>query len=214
MTLVVGLFGNEHQAFSDVEALIDRAFRSTAHQPTPSPQAAQAAPAAGAVAMIAMVDAAMVEMKNITPPIRRSECERLIYAALAAAPTPAAQADSTATPSQASIAWNALRDATDPLGEAGTRIMEHVRVFAQRQYEAGLAEGRADSGVQEDAAQPDLDAWKCERCHGKGWHWQSESINHGKEIGVETVDLRTHCDACEGVGWCGPDAARATGAKP
>lgn len=55
----------------------------------------------------------------------------------------------------------------------------------------------------------DLDAWKCERCHGKGLHWQSESVNHGKEIGVENVDLKTHCDACEGTGWCGPDADRA-----
>ena len=32
--------------------------------------------------MVAFVDAAMVEMKNITPPLRRSECERLIRAAL------------------------------------------------------------------------------------------------------------------------------------
>ena len=48
-----------------------------------------------------------------------------------------------ATPSAASIAWNALRDLTDPLGEAGVKIMGHVRVFAQRQYEAGLAEGSA-----------------------------------------------------------------------
>lgn len=29
-----------------------------------------------------MVDAAMVEMRNITPPLKRSECERLIWAAL------------------------------------------------------------------------------------------------------------------------------------
>jgi hypothetical protein len=32
--------------------------------------------------MTAMVDAAMVEMSNIHPPLRRSECERLIRAAL------------------------------------------------------------------------------------------------------------------------------------
>ena len=48
-----------------------------------------------------------------------------------------------ASPSAASIAWNALRDLTDPLGEDGVKIMGHVRVFAQRQYEAGLAEGSA-----------------------------------------------------------------------
>ena len=32
----------------------------------------------------AMIDAAMVEMKNIVPPLRRSECRKLIRAALAA----------------------------------------------------------------------------------------------------------------------------------
>lgn len=34
--------------------------------------------------LIAMVDAAMVEMANIAPPLRRNECERLICAAIAA----------------------------------------------------------------------------------------------------------------------------------
>ena len=38
------------------------------------------------VNMTQMVDAAMVEMKNITPPLRRSECERLIRAALITPP--------------------------------------------------------------------------------------------------------------------------------
>ncbi|MEZ2410590.1 hypothetical protein AB6806_27715 [Bosea sp. RCC_152_1] len=33
----------------------------------------------------AMIDAAMVEMKNLHPPMRRSECERLLRAALAPA---------------------------------------------------------------------------------------------------------------------------------
>ena len=32
---------------------------------------------------IAMIDAAMVEMKNIVPPLRRSECQQLIRAAKA-----------------------------------------------------------------------------------------------------------------------------------
>jgi hypothetical protein len=36
----------------------------------------------GLVAITAMVDAAMAEMSNIHPPLRRSECERLIRAAL------------------------------------------------------------------------------------------------------------------------------------
>ncbi|WP_454676458.1 hypothetical protein [Achromobacter marplatensis] len=37
-------------------------------------------------AMIARVDAAMVEMQHIHPPLGRSECERLIRAALSAQP--------------------------------------------------------------------------------------------------------------------------------
>lgn len=41
--------------------------------------------------LTAAVDAAMVEMKNISPPMRRSECERLIRAALTAAPNPPAR---------------------------------------------------------------------------------------------------------------------------
>ena len=63
-----------------------------------------------------------------------------------------------ATPTAASIAWTALRDLTDPLGEAGVKIMGHVRIYAQRQYEAGLTEGRATPPAQaaesvlEDAA--------------------------------------------------------------
>lgn len=37
---------------------------------------------------IEMIDAAMVEMANIHPPLERSECQRLIRAALTAAPAP------------------------------------------------------------------------------------------------------------------------------
>ncbi len=36
--------------------------------------------------IVGMVDAAMVEMKNVSPPMRRSECERLIRAALKVQP--------------------------------------------------------------------------------------------------------------------------------
>lgn len=44
----------------------------------------QPAPVSEREAEIAMIDAAMVEMANITPPLTRSECARLIRAALAA----------------------------------------------------------------------------------------------------------------------------------
>lgn len=43
--------------------------------------------------MAGMIDAAMVEMKNIHPPLRRSDCERLIRAALSASPTPPASTE-------------------------------------------------------------------------------------------------------------------------
>lgn len=55
-----------------------------------------------------------------------------------------------ATPTAASIAWTALRDLTDPLGEAGVKIMGHVRIYAQRQYEAGKEE--ADRAMRAQAA--------------------------------------------------------------
>ena len=60
-----------------------------------------------------------------------------------------------ATPTAASIAWTALRDLTDPLGEAGVKIMGHVRIYAQRQYEAGLTEGRATPPTQAQAGAAD-----------------------------------------------------------
>lgn len=44
-----------------------------------------------APSITAMVDAAMVEMSNIHPPLRRSECERLIRAAIGVAPSHEAQ---------------------------------------------------------------------------------------------------------------------------
>lgn len=43
--------------------------------------------------LTAAVDAAMVEMANISPPMRRSECERLIRAAFAASPPAPAAVD-------------------------------------------------------------------------------------------------------------------------
>ena len=47
---------------------------------------------APADALTQAVDAAMVEMKNIHPPLRRSECQRLIQAALNVAPAAPAHA--------------------------------------------------------------------------------------------------------------------------
>lgn len=121
--------------------------------------------AAGAVAMIAMVDAAMVEMKNITPPLRRSECERLIRAALAAAPTPAA--------AYAPLAIDEARDLTCMLAGAPwpdemlpelqrlLSIYDGLRAHGQRPVDPATLPREAaklvmETGLLPDTAQPVL----------------------------------------------------------
>lgn len=130
-------------------------------------------------------------------------------------PSPTAQAAPAATPTAASIAWTALRDLTDPLGEAGVKIMGHVRIYAQRQYEAGLTEGRATPPAQaadsvlEDAARLDwLQENSCDlRCIGVPTGGDDYDINwiviehhqatpHVREIGRSyTDDPRVAIDA-------------------
>lgn len=66
-----------HLDGADVEGWQDRICTTP---PTP-PAVTQ--PVEALQSLTAMVDAAMVEMENISPPMRRSECERLIRAALA-----------------------------------------------------------------------------------------------------------------------------------
>lgn len=51
-----------------------------------------------------------------------------------------------------------------------------------------------------------IDSQQCECCHGKGWWWKPETINHGKEIGVEYTELKTTCEECDSLGWIGEDA--------
>lgn len=57
----------------------------------------------GVEALTAMVDRAMVEMQNIHPPLRRSECERLIKAAFAVGAKPVAWR--LVNPNGGTIAW-------------------------------------------------------------------------------------------------------------
>ena len=75
--------------------------------------------------MIQMVDAAMVEMRNITPPLRRSECERLIRAALSN--SPAAQP----TDNPYGYDWSMLEAAQESLREHMARIKELEAQLAQ-----------------------------------------------------------------------------------
>lgn len=49
---------------------------------SPRVESSARTPCYDAVTIMRMVDAAMIEMENIHPPMRRSECERLIRAAI------------------------------------------------------------------------------------------------------------------------------------
>lgn len=49
----------------------------------------------------------------------------------------------------------------------------------------------------------ELDAWVCDHCNGDGWHWQEHQVGERK---TDVQQLKTHCDKCEGLGYCGPDA--------
>lgn len=52
----------------------------------------------------------------------------------------------------------------------------------------------------------ELDARKCDQCHGEGWHWQMAQVGERKS---DQQEIKTHCDECEGLGWLGTDAERA-----
>lgn len=69
--LPAGLTGGE---MNPIDVLIQDFIRAEAAEKTGPAQE-----------LIAMVDAAMVEMANISPPLKRSECERLINAAISVA---------------------------------------------------------------------------------------------------------------------------------
>ena len=63
----------------------------------------------------------------------------------------------------------------------------------------------------------EYDAHECPTCGGHGKH---EEHTHVDRSGCALTSM-VHCDTCEGVGWCGPDAEKraalmsaAQGAKP
>lgn len=51
----------------------------------------------------------------------------------------------------------------------------------------------------------DADAWKCDRCDGDGWHWTEEEGCEPRD----KVVAKAHCEQCDGLSWCGPDALAA-----
>jgi hypothetical protein len=50
----------------------------------------------------------------------------------------------------------------------------------------------------------DLDAWKCGRCDGEGWHWESCQVGERES---DCQECKVDCRECKAVGWLGPDAA-------
>lgn len=92
-------------------------------------------------AEVAMIDAAMVEMTNITPPLKRSECARLLRAALAAGQATAAQqgAAYAALPESLILAVDRWFSANTGLGGCSDK---DVRELAELFYGVTHAGGR------------------------------------------------------------------------
>lgn len=95
------------------------------------------------------------------------------------------------------VTWEHLvrKCITDPA--VAERILSIPADAASEQARSILSAPYATSSA------PEFDAWACDRCNGKGVHWESCQVAE-RESDVQT--LRVHCDACEGVGYCGPDA--------
>ena len=55
----------------------------------------------------------------------------------------------------------------------------------------------------------EYDAHECPECGGHGRH---EQYGHVDRSGIP-VSSMVHCDACEGIGWCGPDAEKRAAVK-
>lgn len=58
---------------------------------------------------------------------------------------------------------------------------------------------------------PDLDAWECPDCCGAGRIERYHEVTH--QLGRDELPFWDECEACDGIGFCGPDAARAVLAK-
>lgn len=86
--------------------------------------------------LTAMVDAAMVEMSNIHPPLRRSECERLIRAALGVTPSGPSELEMLRADHQA-VQAAGFHD-TGELLSAYKRLVESVEDYTTQRDAAGV----------------------------------------------------------------------------
>ena len=57
----------------------------------------------------------------------------------------------------------------------------------------------------QDAA-PEIDTWECDWCEGKGWIWALAQVGERES---DQQDCKTPCEACNELGWLGPDAEKA-----
>lgn len=105
----------------------------------------------------------------------------------------AAPAAAAATPTAASIAWTALRDLTDPLGEAGVKIMGHVRIYAQRQYEAGKEEADRAARAPVDSVLEDAARWQALPAFFE--EYQIDAMKLYRDIDAYLAEVRKQDDA-------------------
>lgn len=57
----------------------------------------------------------------------------------------------------------------------------------------------------------DLNAWECAGCGGAGRIERDHKVTH--QLGTDELPFWDECETCDGIGFCGPDAARAALAK-
>ena len=58
--------------------------------------------------------------------------------------------------------------------------------------------------TQHTPVDDDLDAWECPECCGQGRVTRYHKVTH--QLGTDDLPFWDECEACEAVGYCGPDA--------
>lgn len=133
--------------------LPNRGEPTTAQQPAP----------VGAHQLVARVDAAMVEMQNITPPLKRSECQRLIIAAIDAATPPQRPA-----PVQEPAAWLPI----DAAPKDGSLVLLLVEFEDHATEDGPGPHPTIGSNTSENDEGPD--EWQF-----AGWNWEYDCYTQG-----------------------------------
>ena len=164
--------------------------------------------------LVAAVDAAMVEMKNISPPLRRSECERLIRAAAECMPAPQQSTPEPDDDAQIRAIGEGLRSAHDHIE---MHRLERSHCKDAERIREGLAAFSAYKKRGDFAATPEP----------VGGHDMAVMLERGAKAwaGVDPQDLRAgptpepltrFCPGCGSVGDvpdsyrdCCPDGAKA-----